>query len=710
MQRWKPGDAIPLPLASHIREGGWIIAHGASFERTIWNELVCSEYAPDAPPIRVEQQSCTMARAQAMALPADLDRLADVLGVEHKKDAEGYALMRKMAKPRRVNPDGTIVWWDEPEKVERLAVYCDGDVYSESDIDGVVPWLTPSEQAVWELDQRINDRGIKIDVGMVARAIDLIAYAKQRADEEMHRLTNGAVAKCTNVADIVRWLNSRGVACEHLRKGDQDDLITLAEIYNDDTAKAVIELRRVASKTSVAKYAKYLDCVCADGRVRGLLAYHGAATGRWAGRLVQPQNFPRVDGETEGDYVEFVIQLLTGSLDLTDIYELIETVGAPKNPIGERQDGPATLAWLSKSLRSTIICEPGNKLVGGDFSNIEGRVTAWLSDEEWKLEAFRAYDLGYGPDIYKLAYSNSFGVSVESVTKPLRQLGKVQELALGFQGGVGAYLSMTHTYLVKLHMIVKAVRLAVPPQEWAEQEKLYPNARDRVVFSKQAGRVPLAEAEWTALKIIVKRWRKAHPNIVANWWALQDAAIQAVDEPGNMIPIYGGKARYMSDKNYLYCQLPSGRVISYASPSISQTTEEQIFDGERWLDASELDINEILFLEECGYDVVRKRTRYHVRFMGLDDEKRWRPHVLYGGYQCENIVQGTARDVMVPAMLRAEAAGYPLILTNHDELLAEPPIDHGSAEEFEQLMSVPEPWMLGLPVAAAAWEGKRYTK
>lgn len=710
MRRWKEGDPLPEDLVQHIREGGWVIAHGSMFERTIWNEIIVERLFPDAPPIVPEQQSCTMGRALAMALPADLERLATVLGVPHQKDMEGAALLRKMMRPRRVNPDGTIVWWNEPDKIERLALYCDGDVYAESDADKAIPWLTQSEQELWVLDQKINDRGVKVDVAVIRRAVELVEYAKKRADWEMAKLTNGYVKKCSEVGKIVDWLNGRGIPCQTLRKGDQDDLITLTEIYDDATAKSVIELRRTAGKTSIAKYAKFLECVCRDGRVRGLLAYHGASTGRWAGRLVQPQNFPRVDAETEADYVAFVIQLLLGDMLLGDVYDLIELVGPPKSPIGERVEGVATLSWLSKSLRSCIICEPGNKLVGGDYSNIEGRITAWLSNEQWKIEAFRAYDEGRGHDLYKLSYASSFGVAVEDVTKPLRQIGKVEELALGFQGGVGAFITMTQTYMVKLHKIVEAVKRAVPAEEWDTYAARYEHARDRVVYTRGGGRVALSQNEWTACKIVVTRWRKAHPMITAGWKELQDAAIQAVSEPNSFVPVYSGRVRYMCDGHYLYCALPGGRVLSYPTPSLGVERKEVIYDGQQWLDCNDLALDYIAALERLGYKV-RTFDRYHVSVWGIDGTtNQWTKSALYGGYQCENIVQGTARDVLKPAMLRAEAYGYTLVLTVHDELLCEVPKAFGSAEHFAQVMSVPEPWMAGLPVAAAAWEDVRYVK
>lgn len=709
VQRWYPGTPLPAEVDEHIRAGRTVVAHGAMFERTIWNTVLRPRYIPTAPIIVPEQQDCTMGRAHALGLPPDLDRLTELVGTPHQKDKVGAALMRKMAKPRRSSGDATL-WWDDPADVARLSLYCDGDVYAEDDIDHRLAPLDPSEQELWVLDQRINDRGVYIDVPMVVRATELVAYAKSRADIEMARLTKGMVSKCTNVAKIMEWLNARGILCEHMRKGDQDDLIMTAEAYDDPIAVQVIELRRTASKTSLAKYDKMLEVVCADGCCRGLLGFHVARTGRWGGRLIQPQNLPRVDDETEGTIVAFIVALLTDyTMPISEVYDLIEWLGPPRSAIGEVQDGVSTLPWLSKALRSTIIAKPGHKLVGGDFSNIEGRVTAWLSGELWKLDAFRAYDNKTGPDLYILSYANSFGVMLATVTKPLRQIGKVQELALGFQGSIGAFFTMTLTYMVQLHKIVQAVRDAVSDDIWRAQADKYDGASNKAVFVKGFGKKEFMRHEWTALKLIVGKWRLAHPNTVQGWWDLQDAALQAVSEPGTIVPLYGGRAHYMSDGANLFCRLPSGRVITYVQPHIHLEVTEVIYDGKQYRDCSLMELEEIEALELAGYKVSR-RERKGVRFWGVDSQKQWRVSSLYGGYQCENIVQATARCIMDRSMRRAEAAGYPLILTVHDELLSQPRIGFGSKEELKAIMSVTEPWMNGLPVSAAAWEDTRYVK
>jgi len=683
VQQWRPGYPDPVMLLDHIRNGGIVVAHGAMFERTIWNEVLIPRYVPHWPRLRIEQQKCTMAKAAAMGLPMGLEQLADVLALQNRKDMIGASIMKKMMRPKAILPDGTMLWHDDPELIDRNMAYCDQDVRSESEADEKIPDLTPYEFALWHLDQHINDRGVHIDVDLVERSARLALVAKRRANARMREITGGYVKKCTETAKLVEWINDiRGVPCESIKKGDQDDLIEFARLYDDDAVREAVELRRAANKTSTAKYDKMLQCVCADNRIRGLLQYHGAGPGRWAGRLVQPQNYPRVDEEKEGHIVEHTIAVLSDPVvravgDMEYRYDMVD-LGCDTRSGSLAINSP--LIALSKTLRATITAPPGKKLVGGDFSNIEGRINAWLAGEQWKLDAFAAYDAKAGPDLYQLAYSRSFGIPVAEVGKgEKRQIGKVQELALGYQGGVGAYITLGNTYNVKAYEITKAVKAATEASEWDSVAVRYAKATDKK---------GLPEDQWTAIKIVVTRWRKAHPMIAGSWRELQDAAIDAVDNPNEVIPVYNGKAAYLSTGDWLYCRLPSGRVICYCQPYVKE--------------------KQLILVDKNG-DEYEKWVRA-VHFWGIDSlTKQWKEKYLYGGLQCENIVQATARCVMDRAMFRVERHGYPLILTVHDELLSEVDEGFGSKHEYERLMvAKEEPWLAGLPLTAEAWEGTRY--
>lgn len=672
-KQWRPGYPDPVDLLDYIELGGMVAAHNASFERVIWN-MVLRKHYPHWPPLIVEQQDCTMARAAAVSYPQKLDTLGRVLNTDTKKDLEGYFLMMKMCRPRGFYPDGTVKWWDAPELVDRLNDYCDADVLTECDIDEIIPPLTDYERLVWEFDQKINDRGIPIDVKAVKKCVTLVELAKKSADLEMRRLTKREVPKCSNDAKMIKWIQAQGIDCTTMRKDKHDDIIFLADLNSRPDVKEAIELRSDAKKTSTAKYAAMTACVSSDDRIRGTLNYHGAGPGRWAGRGIQPQNFPRVNHEKEAATFNWIFEMLDSDMEAKEVFDSLVMMYGESGP-------NAPLRLMSRMLRATIKAPEGFKLVGGDFANIEGRINAWEAGEQWKLDAFTAYDRGEGSDLYNIAYARSFGVALETVDDSQRQIGKVQELALGYQGGVGAYMTMGQTYGVNPYSLAPPVQAAASAQQWDYTAAQYQTTKDKH---------GLQEREWTALKILVDNWRKANPAIVQSWWTLQDAALEAMAASHRVVTVLGGKVQYYYDERALWCVLPSGRMICYASPRIHTSVVEYVdkFTGE-----------------------TKERTKHSVVFWGFKDGQ-WKEGVLYGGLQCENIVQGTARDVMVDRMFAVEAAGYPVILTVHDEIMSEvrKGIPGLNATNFKNIMSVVPPWAAGLPLTAKAWEDERYVK
>jgi DNA polymerase bacteriophage-type len=677
VNQWRPGYPDPMFLLEHVALGGLVKCHNAAFERTIWNTVVVGRVCPHWPRMTIEQQDCTMSRAAAIAFPQSLDKLGDALQTDMRKDGEGHKLMMKMARPRRFNADGSIVWWDDPSDVNRLMEYACTDVEVETRADVMVPPLTASELEVWRLDQRINDRGVCVDLYAAGRCAQTVEYAKKQNDRIMRELTNREVAKCTNDGKILAWLNARGIPGTSLAKGEVDDVMFFADTKGDDAANKVISLRQAAWKTSTAKYKAMEACVSSGDRIRGMLNYHGASTGRWAGRLVQPQNLPRVDPDDKKlvnriQYLHALVQNPQNSP--RDIYDGLAIVFGDLAP----------LDILAKALRSMFIAAPGCRFYSGDFSNIEGRVNAWLAGEQWKLDAFADYDAGTGPDLYKLAYAKSFGVPVEEVGKgQKRQIGKVQELALGFQGAIGAYLTMGANYGVNPFDLSVAVKAVTPLDQWEETVSKF--------HKRGVNKYGLFEKEWTALRILVDNWRAAHPRIVQSWWNYSDASIAAVAAPGTIVyPDHTQRVAYYSDGNCLWCQLPSERLLCYSSPRL--IVEDEVY----YTDAGE----------------ERTRTRRKVACMGIDSRTRqWGRYYLYGGLLCENIVQATSRDIMKDAMFRVENDGFPVVLTVHDELLCEAPeTANKTVERFEELMSVKKEIYAGLPISVSAWDDTRYVK
>lgn len=677
VEEWRPGYPDPVRLLEHIAQGKTVVVHNAAFERTVWNWIIVGRYCRHWPTMTIQQQDCTMSRAAAIAHPQSLEKLVHALNASVAKDMEGSALMKKMAKPRAFNADGTITWWGSPENVDRLMQYCGVDVEAETGVDELVPPLSAGNRATWEFDQLINDRGVRFDMPLVRRAASLVEYAKKQNDRVMRDITDRTVPKCSNDAKIIAWLNSRGVECTSLAKGEIEDVVFMAGLTDDEKALEAIALRKAAWKTSTAKYAAMAKCANVDDRIRGLLNWHGASTGRWAGRLVQPQNFPRVDSEDEflQGKIAYLHDLLGSSLSIPEVYEYLVVLYGPLEP----------LQLLSQALRSMIVAAHGKKFISADFSNIEGRGNAWLANEMWKLAAFKAYDDGEGPDLYKLAYASAFGIDVAAVTKFQRQLGKVMELALGYQGGVGAFLTMGATYGLNPYSLTEPVQAATSADQWDRTMAQY--------YSPGTKRLDLQAPEWTAIKILVDNWRAANPAIVQSWWNYQDAAIEAVAAPGTVVhPKHTNRIAYYSDGRCLWCVLPSGRLLCYASPMLV----------EEYVDY---------------YDKVtgekRQRLKRKVTFMGTDSRThQWVRQSMYGGLQCENIVQALSADIMIEAMFRVEDAGYNVILTVHDEILTEVDGTRSDLNEhdFAKIMSAASPTYAGLPISVGAWEDTRYVK
>lgn len=314
VERWTPGSSPPMALLEHVHSGNRVVAHNASFERIIWNRVLRRMRGSENwPALRIEQLDCTMSRSLAIHLPADLDDLAMVLSLTERKDREGKALMKKMSKPRKIEPDGSIVWWDSPENIERLGAYCDQDVVVESAINKMLPPLSTDERALWELDQRINDRGARVDLGLVRKIVKVLEVAKARDNARMADLTADAVAKTTQNKVLLKWFQGRGFVTDSIAKGSHADLRAWAEVLGDDEAAAVLELRASGAKTSVAKYDRMTEYADEKERMRGLFSYHRASTGRWGGSGPQVQNLPRCDEDTELPDVMALIQMLEGA-------------------------------------------------------------------------------------------------------------------------------------------------------------------------------------------------------------------------------------------------------------------------------------------------------------------------------------------------------------------------------------------------------------
>jgi len=619
IKTWMPGEPCPTEIVAHVLKGGRFWAHNAAFERTLWASVLHLRYGWPLP--APEQWDCTMARAYCMALPGSLDSASAALGINEAKDPAGYRTMLRMSKPRRYEEDGSPVWWDDPPRVAQLVAYCGQDVVVERALHARLMDLRPLERLIWLLDQKINDRGVYVDRALCEAAKPIIRDTLLKLNAEMRSVSKGFIPSCDAVAKIVEFCQHRGVDADSIRRDEVAELLS-QELPSD--VRRVLELRAEAGKAAVKKIDALLLGCSKDGRAKGLLAYHGASTGRWSARRFQPQNLKRPKDKSQESLIPIV---MTGSASAVELL-----AGPPLEVVGD-------------VIRGMITAAPGAMLFAADFASIESRVLAWLAGEQWKVKAFEEFDRGGGADMYRQTYARAFGVSVNSVNGDQRTIGKVLDLSLGFQGGQRALQSMAKIYGIEIE-------------------------DDRADELKTA-------------------WRDAHQNIKQFWYDVEDAALRAVGNPGKTK--HCDKLAFKTAGSFLFMRLPSGRAITYPYPKLKEIKTP-------W-GSTKLSLTYKSVISPANTKRIVK-----------DDlnSSNWARISTYGGSLVENATQAVARDVMAEAMLRVDAAGYPPVLTIHDEVVSERA--GGSVAEFEDLMVQPPAWAGGLPIAAEAWSGPRYRK
>ena len=456
---WQPGNERDIYLEDWIMAGGLLSAWNANFERTIWNEVMVGRY--QWPATRIKQWRCTMAQASAMGLPRALGQAAAVLGVEEQKDKTGAALMLRMARPRKVNADGSYTWWNTKDKVEQLIQYCRQDVRTELSVAEVLNEMPDSERRLYQLDQRINDRGVKVDRDLIERVNKLANSASENIDAEIKRLTNGQVKAATNAMDLTAWLRGYELNVTSVDKQTVARMLSIDGLH--PIIKQVLKLRQDGAKSSTAKYDAMVNAADADDRMRGLLMYHGAATGRWSGRLVQPQNFPRP--VKKNDELETIIAKLKADKDVSE-------------------HGAGTII-ASDLLRSMLIAEDGHRLMFADYSAIEARVLAWMAGQNDLVETFRK-----GEDVYKEMASAIYNKAVDAISDDERQVGKMAILGCGYGMGGKRFAEQCASMGIKVDED-EAKRIVAVYREknnriaqyWRDVEQ------DFVEMVKQAGRV-----------------------------------------------------------------------------------------------------------------------------------------------------------------------------------------------------------------------------
>lgn len=372
------------------------------------------------------------------------------------------------------------------------------------------------------------------------------------------------------------------------------------------------------------------------------------------------------------------------------------------------------LDLISDAIRGFIWAAPGHDLIQADYSGIEGAVIAWLAGEEWKLKAlYEIKEDPSKPDLYRRTAAAIMGLTTDIITKkhPLRQsIGKVSELALGFQGSVAAFYAMARTYnmrLAELHALYEPVWRAAGEEDRAKAVKRYESCLKR----KDSKTDVLTREAWIACEIVKRGWRDANPAIVKMWRDVETAAREAVQSPG--IVTTAAKCAYVFKMGFLWARLPSGRCLAYAAPKLKDQVWACVYDPETkgWLDAEVMDRDSAERGERLGDIRIQGPTSQKVTVLGVDSAtKQWRRTALYGGLAAENLTQAVARDLLVNGMFKAEAAGYPIINTVYDEIISEIPRGFGDVRAFEKLICELPDWADGLPLTAGGWRGKRYRK
>jgi DNA polymerase len=613
VERWAPGDPIPLPFVLAAQNPDWlIVAHNDSFETAVEKFIMRPRYKWPLTPI--ERHRCTMAQCLALGLPAALGAAAAALALTHRKDEAGERLMHQMCKPRRPrkgeDPDG-VYWFDDPERLARLSSYCAQDVEVERELYHQLPPLSEAEQKIWELTHRINVRGFHIDRNLAEAARRIAEDAAPLIDQELTELTGGAVTTINQVARLLEWVQSQDCQLQNLQREEIEELLQNELVELTAPVRQVLELRLSGAQAAAKKITAFLARAGADDRVRGGFQYHGAGTGRWSSTGVQIQNLKHADVE---DVDAAIAAISTGS------YAHVKALY------------PRPLAIIGDCIRPILSAASGHVLVGADYSAIESRVLAWAAGEQSKIDDYVGFDETQDPrdEPYCITACKIFDKPNGTFTKsdPERDVGKTADLALGYAGGIRAWRNFSDAF-----------------------------TDDEV-------------------KAFIREWRRAHPAIVKYWDRLDRAAWTAVKQRG--ITTRCGVVRFRCTDAFLKLILPSGRIVSYPQPRIIGDDREQ----------------HVVFMDNTRGRFIDCRNGFGA----------------YGGLWCENVVQAIARDLLADAMLRLEAAGFPIVLHVHDEAVAEVPAGTDRTEEFTTIMTAKPTWAEGLPIAAKAWSGTRYSK
>jgi DNA polymerase len=688
---WHPGYAhlgieespYPQDLMDAIDDGWLVEAHNRFFEYCLWSNIMQPLWGWR--PIKREQWRCSAAKAAYYSLPRALENAVKALKMSVEKDMEGNKIMKKLCKPRKptklerskllqdgVDPDTVVLWHESVEDFERNWLYCENDVEAEHAFSELLPDLPPEELRIWQMDQDMNLRGIRCDLTMVRSALRM-------RDREVSAM-NAELADIMGVPDNERegfgasqrakvkdWINVQGVALPDTQAATLDKF---AERKLPAEILAAINIVREVNRSSTAKYEAMLERADpTDWRLRDLMMYHGASTGRWAGKGVQPHNFPRGDIKL----IDLACQLI-----IEEDYDAVRAL------FGE------VMEHLSYALRGAMTATVGRDLMVADFAAIEARVVFWLAGDDTALNVFRS-----GKDIYCDMATGIYGFEVKKKENPTeRQFGKQAILGLGFEMGFVTFLLTCRKYDIvfsvdqckrivgdQWNMLVEKIE-----HYFLQDKRRIKKMRDAELSIRENMHVLVL------MQFTVNKYRARYPEVKQMWRDQEEGAVQAIRNPGMRIECKRGRNTWVVETigghPCLVTYLASGKPLHYWYPK--------------------LELRKTPFKTLDGAPVLKPV----ITFWAVDPyTKKWSLQDTYGGKLVENITQATARDLMALAMVRADDGGtYDVLLSVHDELVCEVDKNKGNVKEFERLISETPGWAEGCPVDAEGWRGFRYRK
>lgn len=639
--------------------GDMFVAHNARFEQAIVFWILVKQWGWPVPP----RWSCTAARSRYWGLRASLEGAASDLELVHQKNADGKQFINDFCKPRKYKgpkKDGIVkeLWLEPheyPVEYAKGKAYCVDDTLAECGVDKILPDLPEFEQRTWDLDFRINTRGMPIDIECVKRAIEFSDWYTAESNSRFEQVT---ALRPTQRDKVLEYINQREEIAElgDLRSKTLKRIV-LTELPQD--LQDVINIRLETSKASIKKLETMVRCTDSDGFARGGHLFYGAHTGRWSHKRIQTGNMVRPDMRLHKAIFEYLEGEFWSNPGMVGHNGGPPLDDMPQQPAWVFEAGmrfPRPLGALAKSMRGFIKAPPRKRFVNGDYAQIEARVLVWLARCLWVLEAFRNGDDVYTRFAAQYMYPNEMRSYDECVVlkngKPKvltqweghRQKAKSAQLGCGF--GVGGKTFVE--YCDNIDLIIS--------REEADE--------------------------------IVKKYRGAHPE-VANyesglWARVERAAILATGNEGQVFGLTGTGITYHihridTERYWLLCTLPSGRHIAYYRPKIRL--------GERFGRT----VEKLSFRTEWGGKSYREDT--------------------YGGKLVENVVQAIARDVCAIGALNVDEAGYPVVGLVHDEVitLVDDGNDLNHVHMCELMCTLPS-WITDLPVEAEGAEMTRYGK